>query len=199
MTTLYLVTLLVGGLLIGVSLLSGEMVADLDGDGLDGAFDLDGVDGELADLDSDTDGLVGAAQFLSFRDVVFFLAFFGLAGTLLGLVGVDEPLKAVAATASGVGAAAVTHRLMTYLKRSESGVPRAAGLLAGRRARVLVDVSRAGAGKIVLDTGEQTLQLLAVVAPEAGRDRFAPGDEVTILQIDDGTARVVEGDFLRTA
>lgn len=199
MTTLYLVTLLVGGLLIGVSLLGGEMAAHLDGDGLDGAFDLDGLDGDVENLDGDTDGLVGAAQFLSFRDVVFFLAFFGLAGTLLGLVGVDEPLRAVAATASGVGAAAITHRLMNYLKRSESGAPRTAGLLTGRRARVLVDVSRAGAGKIVLDTGEQTVQLLAVVAPEAGRDRFAPGDEVTILQIDDGTARVVEDDFLRTA
>lgn len=197
MSTLYLVTLLVGGLLIGVSLLGGEMDADLDG-GLDGVFDLD-ADADPGPLDGDTEGLGAAAQFLSFRDVVFFLAFFGLAGTLLGLVGVDEPLKAVAATASGVGAAAVTHRLMTYLKRNESGVPRTAGLLAGRRARVLVDVSRAGAGKIVLDTGEQTLQLLAVVAPEAGRDRFQPGDEVTILQIDDGTARVVEDDFLRTA
>ena len=196
MTTLYLVSLVVGGLLVGVSILGGDLDADLDADF---GGDLDGFDADGWSAAPEAGSLASAAQFLSFRDIVFFLAFIGLTGDVLGATGLGEPLRAVVATGCGVGAAAVTHRLMVYLKTSESGAPRSADALSGRTARVLVDVTRTGAGKIVLDTGDQTVQLLALVAPEAGRDRFGSGDRVTVIQVEQGTARIAEPDFVRTA
>ena len=203
MITVYTVCLILGGVLLGLSLLGGEIDAEMDVGGdldFDADFDPD-LDAEVhGALDGaghgvEGQGLTAAARYLSFRDVVFFAAFFGLSGLVLRGVGIPEPGVGFSAGVFGLGASTLAHRLMVYLKRTESGAGRRPDELEGRRARVLVEVSREMRGKIVLDTGEQTLHLLAAVAEESDQDRFPHGAEVTILYFDDGTARVAEPGF----
>ncbi len=97
MLTLYLVCLVLGGVLIAVSIFGG---GDAD---VDVAAD---ADVDLGEVDAETggEGVVAAARFLSMRNLVFFLAFFGLAGTLLTLLQANS--VATVLTSVGLGALA---------------------------------------------------------------------------------------------
>ena len=106
MDTVYLVSLLVGGFFVLLSVLGGDADADADMDfDTDADFDLDG------DLDADFDGgmdhgSVGAGpgfvDLLSLRALFLFAAFFGLAGTALSWIGTSATLTAILATGVGL-------------------------------------------------------------------------------------------------
>jgi hypothetical protein len=200
MLTAYLVCLLAGGLLLAVSLLGG---GDADGDadvGADadvgGAADAADASGEGEGAEAEGEGLVAAARFLSVRNMVFFVAFFGLTGTLLTLLKADAGLALAASVALGGAAAVAVHRLMDYLRRTESGALRSLATLGGARARVLVGLTRARPGKVTVATGDGTQQLVARVHERAATDRFEAGDTVVIVRFQDGVALVAEADFL---
>lgn len=190
----YLACLLFGGLLLLVSIFFG-------GDS-DMGFDLE-VD---ADLDADFDaaaevsgeGMIAAVKFLSFRNIVFFIAFFGLAGSLLTWMKFNAILTFLAAVAMGLFAAFLGHAAMTYLKKSESGAGTNLRELEGRKAAVLVNVSREHRGKISVSAKDRVFQLLAAVAEESSRDHFDHGDAVTIVRVENGTAFVAEESFIQS-
>jgi hypothetical protein len=204
MLTAYLVCLLAGGLLLAVSLLGGGDAdgdadvgadADVDVDAAPGSADASG-EGEGESAEAQGEGLGAAARFLSVRNLVFFVAFFGLTGTLLTLFGADARLTLSASVGLGAVAAVAVQRVMDYLRGTQSGALRSLATFGGARARVLVGLTRARPGKVTVATGDGTLQLVARIHERATADRFDSGDTVVIVRFQDGVALVAEAGFL---
>lgn len=193
----YLFCLIVGGLLIAVTLITGgddAAEADLE---IDGDLDVD-VDGDL-DVDSDgpdMDEAVEGLRFLSLRNVIFFMAIFGLTGTLLSWIGVFQIFVLPIAITLGVGAAMMQHRVLNYLLGSQVGEATQINSLVGQKARVVIDVSRENRGKIRLDSQGQTIQLLADISETAAKDHFEAGEHVLVVEVDHQIALVAEENYI---
>jgi hypothetical protein len=191
MLTIYLVCLMFGGVLLAVSILAGaygEVDHAMDADA-DHGFDLHATDhGE---------GLAAAIKFLSFRNIVFFLAFFGLTGTVLTWIKIPALMTPFVAVGMGWFAAAFGQKVMTYLKKTESGAEINLQDLEGLKARVVVNVSKSQRGKISVIANDRWLQLLAVVADEESKDEFKFGENVTIIKVENGVVHVASEDFIR--
>jgi len=187
MLTVYIVCLIVGGALVALSILGGGD-ADADAD-----FDA-GPDGDVAEMDGE--GLAAAARFLSFRDLVFFVTFFGLTGTLLTLLAIGPLLTPVFSVAVGLGAGALVHRVMVSLARTESGELAEGSALEGTLASVIVGIDRKHQGKIAVNGGDHTFQMVACLHEQAEAKRLRVGDEVVIVRVVDGVAQVAGKSFL---
>ena len=137
-----------------------------------------------------------AVRYLSFRNFVFFMAFFGLTGTVLTTLAIPSLITAISAAGMGVFASQVGYRLMRYLKGSETGQAVDLGDLRGHTGTVLVGCGRTQTGKITVHSGTQTLTLLAQVATEERRAHFKPGDTVIISRVERGIAHVIDGRLL---
>jgi membrane protein implicated in regulation of membrane protease activity len=192
MLTLYLVCLLLGGLLISLSIFGGgDTDADLD---VSGDADVD-VEGDL-DADGEGEGLTAAARFLSLRNLVFFVAFFGLTGTLLTLLGADHLATLVTALGLGVLAAFAVQRLMDYLRTSQSGAVPGTSALAGAEARVVVGLAGVRPGKVDVAVGDRTYQFVARMHEGARVDHAEVGDTLVVVRVQDGIALVAEKSYL---
>ena len=191
MLTLYLVCLVLGGVLIAVSIFGG---GDADADA-DVAAD---ADVDLGEVDAETggEGVVAAARFLSMRNLVFFLAFFGLAGTLLTLLQANSVATVLTSVGLGALAACAVHRLMGYLRSSQSGSLPSLSTLAGSEARVVIGLSATRPGKIDVVAGDRTHQLIARIHEGAKVDHVEVGDTVVVVRIQDGVALVAEKTYL---
>ena len=188
MLTLYLVCLLLGGLLITLSIFGGGD-ADVD---VDVAADTD-VDVEA---EGGGEGVVAAARFLSMRNLVFFMAFFGLTGTLLTLLQANHLATVLTSVGLGAIAACAVQRLMDYLKSSQSGALPSTSTLAGAEARVVVGLAGTRPGKIDVVAGDRTCQFVARLHEGAGVDHVEVGDTVVVVRIQDGIALVAEKSYL---
>jgi len=190
MLTLYLVCLVLGGILIGLSIFGGG-----DGD-VDVAADGD-IDMESGEMDGDSgEGVSAAARFLSMRNLVFFLAFFGLTGTLLSLLHASAFPALLTALVLGALAAYVVQRLMDYLRSSQSGSVPSLNTLAGAEARVVVGLAGTKPGKVEVQGGERTHQIVARIHDGATVDHVEVGDTVVVVRIQDGIALVAEKTYL---
>lgn len=190
MLSLYLVCLVLGGVLIALSIFGGG-----DGD-LDMGADAD-VDVEGGDLEVESgEGVTAAARFLSMRNLVFFLAFFGLTGTLFSLMGTGFVVTLATSAALGLVAAVIVQRLMDYLRSSQSGSIRKMSTFAGAEARVVVGLGPGKPGKVDIVAGEQTHQLVARIHEGARVDHAEVGDTVVVVRIQDGIALVAEKTYL---
>ena len=178
MLTIYIVCLLLGGALLVVTIFGGD--ADLDADVGD-------VSGE---------GIAAAARFMSLRNVVFSTAFFGLTGTLFTLLGVGALITVAFSAAFGIASGALIHQVMTHLERTETGELSDSSALQGAPARVLVGIGRDRSGKIAVEGGDRTIQLVARLHGAAEAEGFRAGDEVVVIDIHDGIAKVAGPGFL---
>jgi membrane protein implicated in regulation of membrane protease activity len=192
MLTLYLVCLLLGGLLIALSIFGGGD-ADVD---VDVAADTD-LDVETdVDAEGGGEGVTAAARFLSVRNLVFFVAFFGLTGTLLTLLQANQLGTLLASLGLGAVAAYAVQRLMDYLRSSQSGALPGASALAGAEARVVVGLAGSRPGKVDVVAGDRTYQFVARMHEGAGVDHLEVGDTVVVVRIQDGIALVAEKSYL---
>jgi hypothetical protein len=190
MPEVYVVCLMLGGAMIALSIFAGgEVDADADLDA-DLAPDADGDVGELQG-----EGLAAAARFLSIRNLVFGVAFFGLTGCLLSLGGVPQPVTLPVSMGVGLLAGASLQRLMDYLRGSESGEITSLRSVEGAHAEVVVGLEDGRPGKVVVATHDQTHELVARIHEEASVRRLEPGVQVLIVRIDEGVALVAEADF----
>jgi hypothetical protein len=197
MLALYLSCLIVGGLFLALAVLGvGETDADVAPD-VDVAADVE-VDTDAGDVDAEAggEGIVAAVRFLSVRNLVFFTAFFGLTGTLLTLVRLGLVPTLLTSLGAGTAAAAAVHRLMGYLRSSESGAPPGASAVAGAEAHVVVGLDRARPGKVEVAAGDRTERIVARLHERARVDHFVPGDRVVVVRLQDGVALVAEKSFL---
>lgn len=210
MLTLYLACLIIGGVFIIVSLFFGsDADADVDTGG-DLHFDSSGdahfeAGGDAHDLHIDAsagadahhgEGLAETIKFLSLRNIVFFVAFFGLTGTVLTWLGAWPIFSFPAAVGMGFFSATLMHKALRYLVKTEVSGGVNLEDLSGLSAKVVIGLSRTQRGKISLKTGGQYMQILALAADVAGPTEFKAGDEVVILEVKNGLAYVVEKEFI---
>jgi hypothetical protein len=196
MLAVYLACFAAGGFVILLSIFGGaDGDLDVDAD-LDAAGDAAGdTDVEAGAEEAADGGSVGVARLLSLRNAVFFAGFFGMSGTLLSLLGTAAVPTLTASVAFGLLAAVSVQLVLDYLRRSQSGALPEPTALAGSRARVLVGPTREALGKVEVEAGEGTQQLVARVHAESGVDHFEPGDVVVIVRVVEGRALVAERTF----
>lgn len=188
MLEIYLICLFIGSVLIGFTLFGGHHDVD------HGELHLPHDDAHFHGHPHGQSALAEAAQWLSLRNLIFFCAFFGLTGATLTWLGFSGALTLVTAVILGLFSAGLIHTSMKYLRRSESGAELHTESLKGCRAKVLIDVSREQRGKISVDVNGRILQLPAKVSEVATREGFRYGENVLIVDMDNGTAQIIEGD-----
>ncbi len=127
---------------------------------------------------------------ISLRAVLLLAAAFGLTGVLLHYLGTAEPLAAILAAATGlVVSAGGTYAIKTVGQAHVSADTGVDALLIGRTARVVVPFGADDRGAVVVTTGTGRHRVRA--ASLGGPDTFDPGDEVVVVQVEEGIARVV--------
>jgi len=164
---------------------------------VEGDIDLD------VDLEADVDlgegvvagglggGLAAAVlSLLSFRSLVFFLAFFGGTGLILGVLSAGSVVTLVAAIALGLFAASLNNRVYRYLKSSSVGSDVSDQALSGAVGRVVIPISVDSKGRIICEVEGQTIKLTAVPFDSHEQGEYGVGESVVVVEVDEGTARV---------
>jgi hypothetical protein len=168
MDTVYLISLVVGGLLL---------LASLAGD----VFDLDALTGDIE---------VGDLHILSMRGATYFLFVFGAIGAALPrFAGAGSIMTAALAISAGAATAALADRIFGYLRTTDSGDLDGDSSLLGLQAEVVIPIRAHAEGKVSVRRGSERLELIA--RPFADSD----GDPVTwkhvrIIDVREGTALV---------
>jgi membrane protein implicated in regulation of membrane protease activity len=187
---IYIAAFVVGGILLGASLLLGHQDADSDAHVDPGAHAE--ADAHVSDAHSEADG--GHAQgsdfwlpFVSVRFWVFFLCFFGLTGTvftLLALAGKWTTLTAAIGmgAVSGFAAAFVIQRL----RKVEVGRALNEEDFKGQEGLVLLPLAVGGRGKIRIEVGGQIVDLIA-----RSDEAIERGAHVMVIDFRDNEAVVV--------
>ncbi len=175
--SLYLASLALGGVVLGVSLVGGGH-GDVDTDG--GGADHDGH-GQGGDSPS------AFLPFLSLRFWTFAFAFFGATGALLTWLGLAAPLV-IGLLAGGVGSATgyVAARVLTALKQQTVGALPSADAHVGREGTLLLPVAADQRGKLRLALAGHTVDLVA----ETDGAPLPIGAAVVIVEMRGATAIV---------
>ncbi len=197
----FLLPMILGGLASDVDV---DFDTDVDTDfDLDTDFDTDFDTGEidLGELDAAEAGSsvsplgagVDAGQailgsILSFRSIVFFATFFGVAGLVFGLLGYGTLTTAITAVALGLVAAMANSTLWGLMKSSESSSQVSERTFQGRPAIVTVPIEPAHRGRIRIELAGQPHYLVAK-ALEA-ESAIAVGLSVVVVEIENGIAVV---------
>lgn len=181
MVYVYLFSLVVGGILLGASVLlgaHGDAHADVHAEPGQPAFDNDPAGAESL-----------LALFLSARFWMFFLAFFGLTGlafealALLPWWWLTMVISLGVGLAAGGGAALVLREVAKRQTNSAATVQD----YVGKTARVVVAFGPGQTGKVRLETKGTTQELLATAIDDSA---FAVKDEALIIAIEGTRARV---------
>lgn len=180
MIYLYLFALVLGGVLLGASMLLGGH-----GEGHPDTGSVPHADG--------SDTAVGVESFLvaflSMRFWTFFLAFFGLTGVVLdGLGLVSSTIVAgVLSGAMGLFAGVAAVWVMKRVRGDESNSAASSKDYAGKIGRVLVGFGPGREGKIRVEIRGSSIDLLAVPFEDG---TFAPKDEIVVIEMDGMHAKV---------
>ena len=180
MLSVYIASLLFGGVLLGGSILGGH------GDG--GGHELgpvghgDGPGGHDHDHQSNN-----RLPFLSLRFWAFAIAFFGLTGMALTIAGTLGAITPVVAGAVGLGCGLASARVLRSLTRNSVGLLGDANAHVGREARVLLPLSRGQRGKIRLQIGGTSTDLVAETEGDAA---LVPGESALVVGIRGNVALV---------
>lgn len=208
MLGIYILAAMLGGGLLLFSILSGAhhgdgdldvsgMDVDVDGDGDVGGFDHDLADvhaGQDLDAAHDAAGQLVLGLFRP-RNIIYFLAAFGLTGVLLTWSGTAEDTTLGLSLAMGGGAMLLTHAIFTWLRRSESGLDALNEAdVEGREGRVVLPLAPGQPGRVVCLISDRELYLTARLAPDVTRPLSA-GAEVVVLRVERGVAEVIPFDM----
>ncbi|TDI74713.1 MAG: hypothetical protein E2O84_05465 [Bacteroidetes bacterium] len=203
MESIYLISLIVGGFFVVLSVLGG---GDTDSDAdFDVGFDVD-LDVDLdADFDAGTDvdtgldasldgqsGGVGAVDLLSIRTLFLFAAFFGLTGVLLNYTGSAEPatglISVMTGLTIGIGGNYIIKKF-AYQSVSSQVTPRD---ITGKTGRVILPFGSDDKGKILIEAKGKRIQLIARSLGDDPAESFRQGDEVVIVRVNGRVAEVVK-------
>ena len=202
MSTAYLVSLIVGGFFILLSIFGGDADSDMDVDAdFDADFDVDAdfdadfdgdVDVDGVDFSGDAGGDVGFVDLLSIRTLFLFAMFFGLTGTLFNWAGTGEPLTAILATSVGIVLGMGGNYIIKKVAHQHVSSNVTTDDMKGMTGKVLVPFTGSERGKISLVVKGNEVRLLAQSLDETTNDEFAPGDEVVVVRTDNGIIEVVK-------
>lgn len=208
MDTVYLVSLIVGGFFVLLSIFGGgETDTDVDADSdfdfdADSDFDLEAdleVDHDFdfdADHDLDIDGDIGSGPGLvdlfSVRALFLFAAFFGLTGTLLTWMEASVVWTLVASIATGLAIGLGGNWVIkTFGYRTVSSTQTARDIR-GTTGQVLIPFEGGEKGKITLISKGKRLQLVARSFDDESLSTFEPGEEVVVVRMAGAVAEVVK-------
>jgi len=138
-----------------------------------------------------------AFKFISLRSLIFFTAFFGLTGSVLTWLTIGSALTFLSAIGMGSFASVLTHKLMNYFKRTESGESIDLKQLEGHSAQVVIPPTKSGKGKIMLEAHGQRHVLLALVDADSEKETFPPNAWVLILRVEGQLAYIIEADYIQ--
>lgn len=199
MLDLYLFCLIVGGGLLLFSILagghgdSGEADASTDAavhaDLHPADFHTDVHDVHAAN--GDNTGSADSVKFISLRNLIYFMAFFGLTGTIFNKF-FDYPgwIDLLFAVFVGGIAAFFGFKLMRYLKRTETGEAVDIYQLIGKTATVSLPISKENRGKVYLTVKDGTTEVIAEMDPDSSVDVFKTREEVFITSVENGIVHV---------
>ncbi len=198
MIWLYVASAVFGGS-FAIPMVLGGMDFDADVE-FDGDFDADmdvagDVGGDLVAHGPDMgvsffDGVGDlVSAMLSFRSLVFATLFFGVAGMVLTATGSAELFTLVAAAALGIFAATVNGSAMRFLMGSQSSSHITTSDMHGSLAQVVLPVGDDRKGRIRAEIAGQT-EYFTALPMRSGGDEFVTGQEVVIVEVDNGTARI---------
>jgi membrane protein implicated in regulation of membrane protease activity len=136
-----------------------------------------------------------AVSFISFRNITFFSAFFGLTGLVLDILSIPFLIAFLSSVGMGAFSWFFGYKLMKYLKSSESGGGFDLSDLKGKTALVTLPVSKDNRGKILVRNETSSFELIAKVSEVASQDIFHSGEVVLIIEIANNTAFIVENDY----
>lgn len=181
MIYLYLFSLVIGGGLLGASIVLG---------GHDASHDVN----VQALAPAGHEGPAGGAEsylywLVSLRFWTFFVAFFGLTGLVfdgLGLVS-SQTLTAIIATCTGAVAGGGAMFVLGKLTREQNNSAVSSSDYVGRTGRVLVGFAAGGVGKVRLEVKGSSIDLLAM--PEDERD-YSVNDEIIVVEMSGLHAKV---------
>lgn len=162
MLTVYLASLAFGGVMLAASFLGGDGHDVGDGDvGADGP-DHDVGPSHAHDGTDQHAGYAGLVPFLSLRFWVFALTFFGLAGTVLGGLGLlGATATAVVAGGVGVGTGYGASRIFQALAQKPVGLLPEAETHVGSEGKLLLPVGKGQRGKLRLDMRGAQVDMIA--------------------------------------
>jgi len=158
--------------------------------------------GDSGDVDADFDGDLEVAEgvgsgiaatvlsLLSFRTIVFFLAFFGATGLILTATSASRAVTLVIAILLGLFAGSLNNRVFRYLKTSSVGTDVSDEALSGAVGRVTVPISVDSKGRITCEVEGRTINLTAVPFDAREEGEFGVGETVVVVEVNEGTARV---------
>lgn len=202
MLGIYLFAAIIGGGLLLFSLLGGSDhdASHADASGLDAGHDFDtGHDfdhdvGHDHDVSHDVHGGAGELLLGLFRprNLIFFLAAFGLTGTLLTLITpASEAGSLLPSLVMGFIAMLLTHSVFVWLKRSDTAVDAVSDTeLEGCIGRVVLPLTAGERGRIACLVGGREVHLVARLAEDSG-ESLAAGSEVVVLRVSDTVAEVI--------
>jgi hypothetical protein len=199
MESVYLISLIVGGFFVLLSVLGGsDTDADADADmhfdltaDADTDFDAD-FHGEIGSDMAGVHGDLGVVDLLSVRTLFLFAAFFGLTGVLLNLFGGNEPVTAILSTVTGllIGVGG-NYIIKKFAYQSVSGEITQLNMN-GKTGRVILPFGQNDTGKILIEAKGKRLQLVARSLGDSEDESFDSGDEVVIVRVDGRVAEVVK-------
>lgn len=196
LTYLYLFSVIVGGILLAASILLGSKDVEADAH-VDAEVDADAdADGALdKDLGAHGDAAGFLYLFLSLRFWIFFLAFFGLTGIVMDVLGLVSHELVGLALAIGMGLLVGTGAtsVIRMLSRERSGEAVESKDYVGKTARVLVPFEGQRVGKVRVEIGGRSVDLLAS-AVEEDAEKYGGKEEVLIVEMDGSRARVARLD-----
>ncbi|HSG49122.1 MAG TPA: hypothetical protein VLA43_14980 [Longimicrobiales bacterium] len=178
MSAVYIFSLVLGGGLLLVSLLSG--------DGGDAELDVD-VDVDV-DAGGEMDG--AAAKILSLRGLIYAAFGFGATGTILSRLGVGTVATAGAAAVTGLAASVLVTWTFNYLRRTASGDLPGDQAFLGAPGRVVLPLSSGSPGAVVVSRGDREIRLRALPHDTAEGDP-ASWRRIMVVEVEAGIARVV--------
>lgn len=138
-----------------------------------------------------------AVKLISFRNIIYFIAFFGLTGTVLDYMAINAALTFLSSSGMGIISAIFGYKFMKYLKDTESGEATNIADFKGKPAKVVLQLSKDQLGKVKLEVAAQTTEIPAKASEIAKKDFFNVGDNVLIIEIKNNTAYIVETDLLQ--
>ncbi|MDH3295172.1 MAG: YqiJ family protein [Acidimicrobiia bacterium] len=203
----FLIPMVLGGLASDVDVdfdtdvdVDMDVDLELDGDLADAASGeaVEALDGaQLDEPGSGTTSTIGAgvdatqaifSSILSFRSLVFFAAFFGVAGLVFGFLGYSTVVTAVTALALGLIAALANSTLWGLMKSSELSSLVRERSFEGRPAVVTVPIELGRRGRIRIEMAGQPHYLVAEAID--GEEALAAGRSVLVVEIERGVAKV---------
>ena len=185
MLTLYLSALVIGGTMVAASLLFGGGDHELEAH-VDAELEVDAhADGDIHHADvGGSDVLDAWLPLTSLRFWTFFLAFFGLSGTLLQGLALIDSAAIVGVVSGAIGWLSGTSMVTVYRRLQGDVVDStlSIGDYVGATGTVVLPIERGRTGKVRLQLKGRTVEVMAETEDD---DSFAQQQSVLVLEVND--------------